>query len=351
MNNASLEELAHLKSEKSQILLRFFVVLSIVFTLSYYDSHYLDIEVNEYIDILDIFILFLILNFLNYLTLLKYPYKYQFYRITIAAGSDVVASAYVMYLVGDVSLYYTVLFLWYMIGYGLRYGKRVAYIVYFIVLASWITLINTSEFWIEHSAFAYSWLITYAILPPYSFHLVHKLQRTVLDLHKGIEKSRYQATHDPLTKLPNRTSFEKKLLTMANEVEKFALLFIDIDEFKKINDNHGHHIGDSVLQEFAYRVSSFKYYTARLSGDEFVTLIEYTNVENLKEKVAKILKKINQRCQIDDIKLSASIGVSLFPKDSRDLSELKKKSDYAMYKSKNSGKNTFVFYDEINKML
>jgi diguanylate cyclase (GGDEF)-like protein len=349
MNTVSVEKLAHLTSEKIQIFLRIILVLSIMLTLAYLDSGYLSIEGGMGITILDMFFAVLVMNGIYYLLLFKYPYAYQSLRISVVAVLDILASVYVMYLVGEISIYYTVLLLWYMIGYGLRYGQEIAYIVYATIVLSWLILINSSNFWIENPSFAYSWLITYSILPLYYFHIVSKLKVTLLKLHKEVESSNYQATHDPLTNLPNRTSFEKKLHELSEQNQQFALLFIDLDKFKNINDEYGHHIGDKVLEEFAHRMEDVLSYTARLGGDEFVSIVDYKREDLLREKIQEVLDVIATKCKSTNLILSASIGISLFPKDAKDMYNLKKYSDEAMYEAKKRGKNTFVFYRDMQK--
>lgn len=349
MNNNSIEEVAYLASEKIQISIRIFLIVSIIITLSFLDSNYLSIEGAFHVTILEIFISVMCINALYYLFLKRYPYQFQRLRIAIIAVLDVVSSTYIMYLVGEVSLYYTVLFLWYMIGYGLRYGKDIAYITYATILVSWLLLINTSEFWINHTSFAYSWFITYAVLPLYYLHIVNKLKLNLLELHKDVETSHYQASHDHLTNLPNRISFEKKLDDLQKEKKEFALLFIDLDKFKSINDEHGHHVGDKVLQQFAQRMDKIFPYAARLGGDEFIAIIDYKDEKNLEKNLDQILKNISVRCKENGQLLSASIGVSLFPKDTSNMHILKKKADEAMYEAKKRGKNTFVLYSKMEK--
>jgi len=348
MVDVSLKKLAHLKSEKIQIFLRIFLITSVVVTLYLFNSSYLLLRVNEYITILDIFLAVIALNILYYLFIFQYPFLLQSVRIGVIAVLDVVSSVYIMYLVGDVSEYYTVLLLWYMLGYGLRYGKEVAYIVYVSILLSWYLLITHSPFWIENASSAYSWFIAYAILPLYYFHIVNSLKEDLLSLEKNLEKNRHFATHDTLTNLPNRHSFEKKLLESTENLKQFALLFIDLDEFKNVNDKFGHHIGDKVLQAFSKKILSAENYTARLGGDEFVAIIEYDSLEALEHKVKALVKTINMKCDFKEITLSGSVGVSLFPYDAKNIYDLKKKSDVAMYEAKKRGKNRSVFYKNMD---
>jgi len=173
-------------------------------------------------------------------------------------------------------------------------------------------------------------------------------------LHEQSQLLNYQANHDSLTKLPNRSLFqdrlEQSIASSKRNKEKFALFFIDLDQFKKINDSLGHHIGDEVLIESAARLSKTirnEDTLARLGGDEFTIILK--NISNPKD-AAIVAQKI-----IDQIKLpivvgthqlyiSSSIGISIYPDDSQAKENLLKYADTAMYKAKEEGRDNYQFY-------
>lgn len=169
----------------------------------------------------------------------------------------------------------------------------------------------------------------------------------------------YQATHDALTSLTNRMFFEMKLEEILKNIDNenmCALLFIDLDNFKEINDTLGHNIGDEVLKEVAKRVSFCirkDDVFSRLGGDEFTIILRnIQKYENVKVVLKKIFNVLNKKIQINNHEIfpSASIGVALCPKDSTDKDEVIKFADAAMYKAKETGKNRYVFYSpEITK--
>lgn len=164
----------------------------------------------------------------------------------------------------------------------------------------------------------------------------------------------YLAHHDALTDLPNRLLFQDRLQhAMAKSRrsgQSAALLFLDLDRFKKINDSLGHSIGDQVLCEVARRLRSTLRESdtvARLGGDEFVMLLEQTSAEQDISLVArKVLKQMAEPLLIEEheLFLTTSIGISLFPEDGSSVDELMKAADVAMYRAKEEGRNNFQFY-------
>ena len=164
----------------------------------------------------------------------------------------------------------------------------------------------------------------------------------------------YMASHDVLTGLPNRSLLQERiaqaLLRAHRDLCGVALLFIDLDRFKIINDTMGHHAGDVLLQEVATRLGACLRETdtiARQGGDEFVVLIENdTDEQYLGTMARKILSVLQTpfNLQGQEIFISASIGISAYPQDGSDVGTLLKNADVAMYRAKDLGKNTFQFY-------
>ena len=178
---------------------------------------------------------------------------------------------------------------------------------------------------------------------------------------EGIEDLAYR---DQLTGLANRWSFERwateKLATVDSERSLTALVFLDIDDFKNINDSYGHDVGDSVLQHFANRLSNnirtrdrkrheYDYSIARFAGDEFVLMLyDIPNRKDLDGILNRICGLFESGCQTNErIKeLTLSVGVSLYPQDAKELHELTRCADKAMYVAKHSGKNRYAYYHD-----
>jgi diguanylate cyclase (GGDEF)-like protein/PAS domain S-box-containing protein len=176
----------------------------------------------------------------------------------------------------------------------------------------------------------------------------------ISELEASRRKLRFTATHDALTKLPNRTllfeKLEEALKKRRRKGNRGALLFIDLDNFKEVNDTAGHKAGDKVLLECAERILSIIRETdtfGRLGGDEFLLLIDEIDNMDVPMRVAKkIIDTINRPFRIgsESFELGASIGIAIFPDDSMESEELIQFADMAMYRAKEKGKNRFQYY-------
>ncbi len=173
-------------------------------------------------------------------------------------------------------------------------------------------------------------------------------------LLKEQESLEYIAYHDPLTGLPNRSLLLDRLKQSIQKTRRnkkhMALLYIDLDKFKEINDSLGHHAGDEVLKSTARRLLACVRAVdtvARIGGDEFIVILEAINgIEDVK----KVARKLNHSLKksvtwnLHEMFITSSIGISLSPDDSDNPEELMKKADIAMYQSKKKGRNTYQFY-------
>lgn len=165
-------------------------------------------------------------------------------------------------------------------------------------------------------------------------------------------KNNYQhlAFHDPLTKLPNRLLLDDRFVQSTSQARRensvVALLIIDLDDFKAINDKHGHPAGDSLLKVLAQRLSSSVRAhdtVARLGGDEFVIIARIDNNEQIPVLAGKIAEQISQpiRWKNSLLKTSCSIGVATYPDQGDSFDRLYKAADKALYRRKNNGKDGF----------
>lgn len=170
------------------------------------------------------------------------------------------------------------------------------------------------------------------------------------------EKLRQLAFHDPLTGLLNRLSLTEQLdhaIKHSDRVKRpVGVLFIDLDNFKKINDSLGHQIGDELLKVIADRLTAAVHeddVVARLGGDEFMIVAEEIEEPLYLEHLAQqLLKTVSEVVQYGDHELfvSPSIGISVYPRDGSNTTEMIKNADTAMYRAKHAGRNCFQFYSE-----
>jgi diguanylate cyclase (GGDEF)-like protein len=181
----------------------------------------------------------------------------------------------------------------------------------------------------------------------------NKIRQQLDDLQENRQDLEHMARHDVLTGLPNRRAFQERLdhaLSRAQRSgERFALFFIDVDNFKSINDRWGHDGGDAVLKILALRLVATTRKAdaiARMGGDEFVVLLEnpahLEDVGNVAEKLLDSMRSaILHRGQ--ELQVGFSIGISLYPEDGRTAAELMARADQAMYEAKDAGRNGFRF--------
>lgn len=205
-------------------------------------------------------------------------------------------------------------------------------------------------------------LFSLCLLCNISAYYYAKVMNYVHSLYlEGIEDLAYL---DQLTGLANRWSFENwaagKLLEQENSTKITAMVFIDIDNFKSINDTYGHDVGDRVLQHFAKRLRNnvrnkdrktdkHDYSIARFAGDEFVLLLydvkKIDDLESILNRISHLFTESYQSSERINT-LTVSVGVSLYPHDASTLSELTRCADKAMYAAKHSGKNQYRFYSD-----
>jgi diguanylate cyclase (GGDEF)-like protein len=163
------------------------------------------------------------------------------------------------------------------------------------------------------------------------------------------------AHHDPLTGLINRHLFPDRLaramILSQRHRKKIALLYVDLDKFKQINDDHGHLAGDAVLQEVASRLQALLRDSdtiARMGGDEFVVILQDISSKTAVNKVAKkIITALAEPIHFHEARFSvmASIGISIYPDDDKEIDALLQKADRAMYQAKKSSTANYMFYE------
>jgi diguanylate cyclase (GGDEF)-like protein len=245
----------------------------------------------------------------------------------------------------------------------------------FIILTSTMGLsfilvaLANQEGWLDYSAIPFNWGVTidlfiiYSVISYAAWTLASDLRFAMSRLHVENQKvneskKEYQriAQYDQLTGLPNRIiavdRFNQAIFHSHRNNAKVAVLFLDLDNFKTVNDSLGHAVGDKLLQKISERlISSVREgdTVCRLGGDEFLILLEGILEDTAITRISnKILTNISEPIEIEEHVLTAtcSVGIAISPTDGSEFDDLRKKADMAMYRAKNSGRNAFMFFDD-----
>jgi len=182
-------------------------------------------------------------------------------------------------------------------------------------------------------------------------NFINRIEKEFIEVKASEMLNKQLALHDSLTELPNRLLFSERLLWAIKYAQRnstlLAVIFLDLDGFKKVNDTYGHNVGDILLKLVSNRLLSTVRQTdtvARLGGDEFVILLtEIKDVLAIELIANKLLNCFKTPFEINNLKVSASMGISVYPQDGKDSEELINSSDLAMYKVKNSSRNGYCF--------
>ncbi len=195
---------------------------------------------------------------------------------------------------------------------------------------------------------------------PSQFHYllletVAKLAAIILTREKEQTRLQIAASYDGLTGLENRASLLERISEGISRCERhsrmLAVLFIDLDNFKKVNDRLGHHVGDSILKAAALEMNKSIRKTdslARLGGDEFVLVVEeFKDISELRVIAEKMIESVTRATDLmGHASVSASVGVSIYPQDAISVNQLLRCADLAMYRAKDKGKKQTIFFHE-----
>lgn len=236
------------------------------------------------------------------------------------------------------------------IGYGLRFGTRY---VYASGLCSAILIpiaMFHSPFWSQHLQVSIGIVIASCILPAYAFMLAASIARSRTEMEVRTRQLESAAKTDTLTGMLNRHGYSEAVSLLLNKESISAVLYLDLDGFKSINDTCGHAVGDRILQEVAgclRRCIRNTDFVARLGGDEFgicvPNLLEANDAHRLARKIINSIASIQIPEFGDKPVLGASIGICLLPRhDALSVDAVVEVADSLMYQAKRSGKNCFV---------
>ncbi len=264
---------------------------------------------------------------------------------------DLSAVSYAIYLSGEWGAIFYFLYLWVIVGNGMRFGPQQLIEAMLIGVVEFSFVLTQAEYWGQNIPISISLLLGIIILPLFYFVLIKRLHSMNEELDVQLQKATYTAAHDGLTGLLSRDYFFQRTKELTDKSQhsdpKFALLFIDLDGFKEVNDTLGHHAGDELLKTTADKFKKMirsNDLVARLGGDEFAIVLNGFDSGQIELFARRILSEVEKNYQLENNSLcvTASIGISFYPDHGDIADELVKSADIAMYQSKRNGKNRFT---------
>ncbi len=262
------------------------------------------------------------------------------------------------------------LYLWVIVGNGLRFGQRYLYTAAGLAVASLVTVMAANAWWETQRYLGAGLVVGLVALPVYFSALLRRLNRANRELELVSRDLAELAQQDPLTGLPNRRRFQDYLQAALAHVRRhhtgLALLFLDLDGFKQVNDTLGHQAGDELLQELSARLTACLRdgdllsrqetpgaaapgnTVARVGGDEFLILLPSVRDASDAASVARRLLELLARpfmIGAGEFYVGASIGISLYPSDGNDVETLIRSADMAMYHAKENGRNNYQYFN------
>ena len=340
----------YVKEKKHTLSRLWFVIL--ISLVGFLIIAVLDTQTQRQFFVLRLLLLMLSLfSFFYYIFLFKFPSLLVRTRKFALIIVDISVLTIAIILLGSSGLFLLPLYLLIVMESGVSFGFVYFYFSLILSSFSWIILIAYSPYWKIHSDTVAIFAITTFLIPLVYMKQMMTMHKKNDTLYAKLESTTHAANYDVLTKLPNRKHYNSFMKNLLKEKQFFALLFIDLNKFKNINDTYGHQVGDEVLKEVAKRLNQSiekDDMLARLGGDEFVVITRRKKVF-----LKKFLDNIEattvgeHRVGRYIVLIELSIGISLFPDDSKSETFLRKYADEAMYCAKKRTDTYHVFYEEL----
>ncbi len=294
-----------------------------------------------------------IVSWLHYAFIVRYPDKYIFFRKQFIIFMDLIVLAFLIVIFGSYGIFLLPLYIWIVMWSSSSYGIEYFQGSLVLALISWILLLNYSPYWQAHTDIVLSFALTTVLIPFYYLRLITRISEENIQLSETLSHTELDANYDSLTGLANRKMYHETIYRALKQRDFFALLFIDLNKFKFINDTYGHHVGDSVLQEVSRRLQRCmgeEDFLARLGGDEFVIISKRKKIF-LPKFIAMIEKTVMKEYTTDEVTvpIELSIGISLYPDDTKEEMQLGRYADNAMYAAKKAVDKYHVYYHEIKR--
>jgi diguanylate cyclase (GGDEF)-like protein len=298
-------------------------------------------------------LLFISVSFLLFIAIIIWP-AISIPRRVFALVMDIAMITFAMWITDEIGAVLFPIYLWIIVGYGIRYGQRYLYAAMLMAIIGFVYVMLANPFWIGQRTIAAGILVGLTVLPIFFSSLLRRLGKSNLQLQKLSEEMTRLAMHDSVTGLANRVLLQERLNQAVSLSHRhrnmLGVLFIDLDGFKAINDQWGHKAGDDLLRACAQRLLDCVRETdtvARLGGDEFVVLLtEVHSADDAQVIADKILTKLRVPFPMEsqELTISASIGIALYPGSGDCAESLLRNADQAMYAAKHKGKNSIAFY-------
>lgn len=294
-----------------------------------------------------------VVSLLHYAFLVRFPHRLIRFRKVFVILLDLTGLTLFTIMFEQYGIYFLPFYVWLVMLTGASFGIGYFYISISGAALSWVTLLLYSTYWREHYDILIAFAMTTFLVPFFYLRYVVRIHAKNEELTQVLSSTAKDARYDELTRVANRKVYKEEIKKAMKSREFFALMFIDLNKFKVINDTHGHHIGDEVLKEVVRRLTDYlgeQDFLARLGGDEFVIITRRKKVF-LKKFVEKLEQHVIGKFEIDGITvpIELSIGISTFPDDERSEMMLSKFADEAMYAAKKSPETYHMFYDELTE--
>jgi diguanylate cyclase (GGDEF)-like protein len=293
-------------------------------------------------------VFFVPFSFAVLISIILYPEASTLRRV-FCMVIDIGGTTYALYFLNEIATPFIGLYLFNACGNGFRYGQRYLYLSSALSVSGFTFVLVASEYWNAHRAMGAGILIILIVIPVYLTSLVQQL-------HTALARMHTMATRDTLTGLPNRHAFYERLHFALKSAEhnhsQFAVVFVDLDGFKPVNDELGHAAGDMVLKSVARRLKENvreNDVVARFGGDEFVLILSDISKAAVPTIAHKIIATVARPYELNGevVSLTSSAGIAVYPDDGRLVDELITCADTAMYRSKRAGRNCFCRNDEM----
>jgi len=291
------------------------------------------------------------ITLLVYIIVLKFSNTLISFRKSLLIILDMVVLTKVILMFEENGVFFLPLYVLIVMWNGLKLGLLYFYISIISVGVSWSILLLKSNYWQTHNDILSSFAITTLIIPLFYLRFITKIHQENYHLSNTLSQVTKDAFHDALTGLMNRKSYDKVLSERFKEKKPFALMFIDLNKFKSINDTYGHDVGDEVLIEVSRRLNSVMTqdeYLFRLGGDEFV-IISTRKKAFIPKFIEKLEKEVIGPHLVGKarVNIELSLGIAYYPDDTKDAINLTKYADEAMYKAKKESNTYHKFYNEM----